>query len=177
MEEESKIPLKARLFKTEIIVAFAAILISVMTLFVYIYQARIMQEQQHASIWPYIEWDMTLSTSEGFYISIVNKGVGPAIIHSTSLELDGELMSDQLEYLTKLIDNLDSMSLFYTAIDNRVIGPGEEIRLFHVNNGVIGNKLLADKVFTRTKYEICFCSIYGDCWTSKGLSVVEDTCN
>jgi hypothetical protein len=52
--------------REKIIVAFAAILISVMTLFVYIYQARIMQEQQHASVWPYIEWDMTLSTSEGF---------------------------------------------------------------------------------------------------------------
>lgn len=55
----------------------------------------------------------------------------------------------------------------WRTIDYRVIAPGEEIRFFHVNNGVIGNKLLANKVFTRTKYEICFCSIYGDCWTRK----------
>lgn len=173
--EESNISKKPRFFKTDVIVAFAAVLISVMTLFVYIYQTRLMREQQHISVWPYLEWYMTKRTDEGFYLSVVNKGVGPAIIKSTSLSLDGKAITTR-EYLSKLVGKLDTLSIFYNEVNKRVIAPGEEIRLFQIYNPEI-SKSLPPNVFARTQYEICYCSIYGDCWTSKGLTVVEDECD
>ncbi|WP_276369345.1 hypothetical protein [Chryseolinea sp. H1M3-3] len=165
----------AGLAKTEFIVALAAIIVSILTLFVYIYQARIMQEQQHASVWPYIEWDMTISSKDGFYISVVNKGVGPAIIRSTTLKLDGVSVESPLTYLEKTIGKLDSVALFSAMIDKRVIAAGETLELFHVYSDI--RHLLPSDLYRRTSYEICYCSIYGDCWTSQGFNVVKSRCD
>src|SRR5687768_4852751 len=162
MKEEFK--KKRRRFNTELIVALSAIFVSVVTLFVYIYQASIMQEQQYASVWPYLEWDMTIHSQDGFYLSISNKGIGPAIIRSTSLRLDEKEMGSSTEYLGTLLGNLDSVSLFHQSIDNRVLAPGETVNAFHVYSDV---RTKLEKVYARTDYEICFCSVYGDCWVSK----------
>ncbi len=183
MEEESQPRTKnffkrkiiVSLAKTEVIVALAAIIVSILTLFVYIYQAGIMQEQQHASVWPYVEWDMTISSEDGFYISVINKGVGPAIIRSTTLKLDGESIESPLIYLEKIVGRLDSVALFSAMIDKRVIAAGETLELFHVYTD-IRHKLPSD-IYRRTSYEICYCSIYGDCWTSQGFNVVKSRCD
>lgn len=37
-------------------IGISAVLINIITVAVYVYQARIMQQQQHTSSWPYIEW-------------------------------------------------------------------------------------------------------------------------
>src|SRR5688572_27106200 len=83
---------RKRGLKSEMIVAIAAIAVSIMTLFVYIYQARIMMDQQHTSVWPYVEWESTninTETEQEYYIEVVNKGVGPALVKDTKLTLDG----------------------------------------------------------------------------------------
>ena len=161
-------------FKSEWIVAGAAIGVSILTMFVYIYQAKIMQEQQHTSVWPYLEWTATMSTTDGFYISVVNKGVGPAIVKKTRLMLDGKETNS-----TQLVHDLfgDSLWVFKSRIDERVFAPGEEIRLFHVKDGENKKLIIPEDPMARIKYEIIFVSIYGDCWTSKGLTVEEGGCD
>jgi hypothetical protein len=176
MEQESETSKRATRIKSEVIVSSAAILISIMTLVIYIYQAKIMRDQQHAAVWPYIEWDMTISHQDGFFISVINKGVGPAVIRSTSLRVDGTVVAGPDEYLEKLIGSVDSLSRSLVDIDNRVIAPGEELRLFHVYDGGLAAKLQTINVYSRTQFEICFCSIYEDCWISKGLSVDKSNC-
>lgn len=160
-------------FNTEFLVALSAILVSLITLFVYIFQARIMQEQKYASVWPYIEWDMTIS-SEGFQIAVTNKGIGPAIIKATEWKLDGEPITGSPDYVSRLLGSADSLSIFWGTIDNRVIAAGETIEVLHIYNDV-RSKL--SNVYKRTSLEIKYASIYGDCWTSKGLSVVEGNCD
>jgi hypothetical protein len=172
MEESQtkKSPAK-RSFSTEFMVAMGAIMISLATLAVYIYQAKIMQSQQHTSVWPYIEWTMTVSSVDGIYLSVVNKGVGPAIIKSTELYMDGKLVGSSKDMINKLTNGkMDSIGLFTQTIDKRVISPGEELRLFHMS----GKRLLNTEFgnfFERIKYKIRYESIYGDCWTSTGLEV------
>jgi hypothetical protein len=174
--EESPVSKEKRRINSELTVALSAIFVSIVTLFVYIYQANIMRKQQYASVWPHVIWDMTISSEEGFYISIYNKGVGPAFIRSTSLTYKGETMSDPLMYLTKIVGNIDSLNRWNVSVDNRVIGAGEEIRLVQLSGRDIINKLPAD-VYRDTEFQICFCSVYEDCWTSKkGFQVNEGEC-
>jgi hypothetical protein len=66
--EESPVPKEKRRINSELIVALSAIFVSIVTLFVYIYQANIMRKQQYASVWPHVIWDMMISSEEGFYI-------------------------------------------------------------------------------------------------------------
>lgn len=181
MEETSEEPKeKRRPFRSELIVALAAITISVATLFVYIYQARIMQEQQHVSVWPYLEWTFTMSSSEGFFISLENKGVGPAIIKSAKLTLDGE-QTEARAFVEKIVGTIDSLSLFTESVEGRVLAPGDKVQPFHVGVRDLREYRALQKkfdgVYVKLAYVVCYCSIYGDCWTSKGLEVVEDACD
>ena len=61
-------------FKSEKIVAFTAILISLCALVVSFYEVRIMRTQQKAMVWPYIIMGQQYS-SEGFSILASNKGL------------------------------------------------------------------------------------------------------
>jgi hypothetical protein len=162
--------------RSEWIIAFSAVLVSILTLFVYIYQARIMMEQQHASAWPYLEWTLTISPGTEFYLSVQNKGTGPAIVKNTQLMLDGKLIGHRELVRDVLGQKMDSLWLFFSQVDNRVLAPGDEIRLFQVknDNGVKVPKLSG--ISKRIQYTICYCSVYDDCWTSFGLEVVENNC-
>lgn len=169
------VPPKSKI-RSEWVVAFSAVLVSILTLFVYMYQARIMMEQQHASVWPYLEWTITNSPGTEFYLSVSNKGTGPAIVKHTDLKLDGQSIGHR-ELVRALVGNrLDSLWDFYSQVDYRVLAPGDEIRLFQVktNEGVRLPRLPG--VSKRIQYTICYCSVYKDCWTSYGLTVEEDKC-
>src|SRR5690606_17168272 len=76
--------------KTQVAVAFAAIFVSTATLFVYIYQARIMQTQQQVAVWPYVEW-LPSWGDHGLYLEVSNKGIGPALVKKVTIKLDGKV--------------------------------------------------------------------------------------
>lgn len=70
--------MKKSSLKPDLIIALMALVIGIGTMIVYVYQARIMSKQQHASVWPFLEVSITQGQL-GTYISVENKGVGPAI--------------------------------------------------------------------------------------------------
>ena len=169
---------KSSKVRSEWLIAITAITVSILSLAVYIYQTKIMQEQKQTSVWPYLEWIPTIASADGFYISVINKGVGPAIVKKTRLTLDGK-ETTSVQFIRDLIGEkkIDSLWAFYTRVDGRVLAPGEEIRLFHIKDGAARLMLPSpEELSTRVTYEITFASIYGDCWTSKGMTVVEGGC-
>lgn len=181
MDEVTDNPGKSkRKLSTEMIVALAAIVVSIMTLFVYIYQARIMQEQQHTSVWPHVEWATTYysEVSQEFYISVVNKGVGPALVNDTKLYLDDKAYSynEYSEFMKDLLGQgkRDSLWIVYSVADNRVLAPGDEVKIFHVKNWREARIPKVD--FNRIRYTLCYCSIYNDCWTTDGTVSKEGNC-
>lgn len=76
-------------FKADRIVAFAAIVISLCALIVSFYEVRIMRTQQKSSVWPYVQIDQYYN-AERFALNAVNKGVGPTMIKSVILKVDGK---------------------------------------------------------------------------------------
>lgn len=164
-------PRKGRRWGPEWLIALSAVLVSIATMGVSIYQARIMQGQQLASVWPYIEWTTTFSSNNGVYLSVINKGVGPARINETHLFLDGKEIGDVREMLRILTNGQsDSLSIFGSAVDYRVLAPGEEVRLFHMTGKGIDIQKMIES-FKRVHYTVCYCSIYDQCWTSQGLKI------
>jgi hypothetical protein len=168
-------PVKTK-FSTELIVALAAIFVGVATLFVYIYQARIMQHQQYASVWPYVEWVSYSSDTQGFFIHVENKGVGPAIIKSVKMTLDGKELSSNRELFKAMIGK-DDFDFDQSTIEGRVIAAREIIKPFFIADTVIANQF--NKAFEKKPFrlEICYCSIYDECWTSYGIEVIESKCD
>lgn len=175
-EDESSYKTHRPRIKYEMIVAVAAIVIGVATLVVYMYQARIMREQQQASVWPYVEWTLSLGSQTGFDITVVNKGVGPAIIKSTSLELDGKPMPDATALMNALLDHPDTISYNTSTIDGTVMAPGETIHFLQIAANSATRKL-DPSVYNRISFKITYSSIYNQCWINSGKKTVETNCN
>ena len=160
--------------KSESIVALAAIFVSIATLFVYLYQAHIMQKQQITSVWPYVQWGYT-NSPDGVYIQVENKGIGPAIVKNVTVKMNGESFNSFKEVFEALGDTT-SQDYIYSRIGGQVIAPGEKLQPFYIEDWKKGEEHLEKMQQRSFEYTICYCSVYGDCWTTYGRKVVEGEC-
>jgi hypothetical protein len=175
MEEEDKIE-KSKPKKRGIglWIGIMAIVINIITVSVYMYQAHIMQTQQHASAWPYIEW-LPSFNEETYYIEITNNGIGPAIIKHVAIELDGKSFPTIDSLFVELVGT-SYFPHYISTVQNRVMPPGKSIRIFQINNEKWAGTVYSEIRKHEFKMSICYESIYGDAWTSEGMEVVESTC-
>ncbi|MCB0518906.1 MAG: hypothetical protein KDD27_08210 [Saprospiraceae bacterium] len=141
----------------------AAIIVSFCALAVSIYQAIILRNQQYAAVWPYIEPTVRYS-NHSFELLIQNKGTGPAIIKKVNLTLDDQPVADYRKFMGDLLGNHAFQSLSITSVDNSVISANESVRMLAAE--LPDSLSISSSDFPqRTTVKICFCSIFGDCWT------------
>ena len=163
-----------RKISLEMTLALLAVLISTLTLFVYIRQANIMQDQQRTSVWPYVEvlpsWG-----PHGLYLVAENKGVGPALVKDVIMTLDGKRIGD-LDSVFLLAMDTTFTEYGYSTLNGRVLAAGEKIQVFQIDNPEVGDQVRAALMRKKFEYEVCYCSIYEDCWTSRGLEVIVSDC-
>ena len=171
------------------ILSILAVVASLIALGVSIYEARLlrqqsllMQEQQKAAVWPYLEMIGNYFYDEKAEVtySFKNKGVGPAKIESFKVSVNGNTFSDYNElsgFFKKLMPGAREMSVSYGALGG-VIAADEEIEVFHL---IVGKDRSAYEVVRQLdfKYEICYCSIYGECWflDSNADGPVDSNCD
>jgi len=175
MEEEDKIK-KSKPKRRDIglWIGIVAVVINIITVSVYMFQAHIMQTQQHASAWPYLEW-LPSFNEETYYIEITNNGIGPAIIKNVAIELDGKKFSTIDSLFVELVGT-SYFPHYSSTVQNRVMPPGKSIRLFQINNEKWVGTVYSEIRKHEFKMSICYESIYGDSWTSLGMEVVESEC-
>ncbi len=161
------------------IMALSALLISAIALIVSMYEAGIMKEQQEimisqqkASVWPYVDGNISYQFGDRFQMtySLVNKGVGPAIIkngklmiNDSSLELyDGDIKKALAPFFP--VDSNIRLSL--SLMDNKVLSPEEEYQILLLETELPESDSamsLIQRIDIR--YDACFCSIYNECWS------------
>ncbi len=161
-------------WKPDFVVATLAVIIGLTTMFVYIYQARIMSKQLHASVWPYIEVISSQGPS-GISIDITNKGVGPAIIKKYRIIIDGkEFKEDRIDsLLIKLVGRKLNRNL--TTIESRVLSAGDKINFILITD--LRDMVSLDSAMRKHPFslEVCYSSIYDDCWQVKNGK--NESCN
>ena len=170
IEDKKDIRQKRRL-DTGVIIGLIAILINLITVSVYIYQARIMREQLHASSWPYLEWLMVFNEETGLKLELTNNGVGPALIKDVSMKLNGKKIKSDSLFIELLGTN--SFPHLTSRIDNRVLSSQNSIRLFQVVNSEWAQKIYLKLNSSNFEFYVCYESIYGDRWTTTGTNVTE----
>lgn len=154
-------------WNAELIVAVMAVVIGVCTMFVYIYQARIMSKQMHASVWPLVQTTLRIHPNE-IVLSINNKGVGPALVKDAAILVDGVRYSDSqnnMDSMTFVLTGKKNLLSGYTNLRERVIAANEEVRYIEVSD--TASIALFKKALEKhsLNIEISYCSVYGDCWT------------
>lgn len=164
---------KKKKLNVALLIAILALAINIITASIYIYQASIMREEQHAAVWPHIEWGMSYIQDEGFSIRVKNNGVGPALISEANMKFNGQevpgldsLLRLAIDTATRKIPHLSGV------VENRVLSAGESIKLIKVEAGFWA-ELLYYNLTSKNEFEysIYYESIYGQKWVSKGFEV------
>ena len=157
-----------------------AIAISALALAIGAYQTRLMQAQARASVWPYVKIGFGYAEngeSPGFNIHIQNNGVGPAIVKSVQVWLDDKPLHSWLDAYPILLGHGAGHPKL-EALSGIVIPPSTN-RETDVHAIRISEPDQAAKFFDavdRFKIDICYCSVYDECWTAHWLaSKVEIT--
>lgn len=168
-------PPKKQLIKPEMLIAAFAILISMSTLFVYIYQSNLMKQQQKMSVWPYVNYGPSWG-QDYFIVNLINKGIGPAIIENVTITFDGKEI-EGIEGIIELVpDSIMGPYSFSSLPSGLVIMAGESLTLLNVNEPRMVAYLMDNILNDKFHMEVCYSSVYGDSWVSYGLKVEESNC-
>ena len=153
----------------EILLAAVAFFVSAATLGVYLYQARMMRAQQHASVWPYLE--AYFSKVDDYRIAVRNKGVGPAIVRKVEMSLDGKPLPDNAALVAAVLGKEADLAYQNASLEGRVLAPGEEVVLFRIPDLKAALAFQAQQHKHQFGLKITYASVYGDCWVSDGAKV------
>ncbi len=157
-------------------VAILAVFINIITVSVYIYQTNIMQSQQHAAVWPHIEWRGVYNQEAGYKLYVRNNGIGPALIKSATFYVDEKVVNHPDSLIVQLLGT-DRFPHITNYVENRVIPAGETITMISVKRSEQAELLYIHQMQHNFEYKICYESIYKDAWISTGTSVEEGTCD
>ncbi len=155
-------------------IGLIAIIINVITVSVYMYQANIMQKQQHASAWPYLEWLLIYNQDDGLKLEVKNNGVGPAIVKNAIAKINGEPIL--LDSLFSRVIGTNNFPRLTSVIQNRVLPANASIRPFQIKNIEWAEKIYYELVAQKFEFKICYESIYGEQWVSSGTTVEKKAC-
>jgi hypothetical protein len=167
-------------FRLDFFIAIAALLVSALTAGALVYQTRVIADQYAATIWPYLSVNGTLSPDGGTLI-LENDGLGPALVQSAQLIVDGKNVSGWGDFFQALLEDADTRAYFAQkradllsgkpfsgSISTASIGPGATIRpgdamtLLKIN--LPGAPIATMKRHTYG-LKLCYCSLNKSCWT------------
>ncbi|NAS13296.1 hypothetical protein [Poritiphilus flavus] len=168
-----KIKINKGFWNSDKIFGLTAMLISLVTLIIFVRQTNIMDDQSRRSVMPYLMIELSESGSEQLLkLDLVNHGVGPAIIEKVQINHKGEeYPMDFYTFLMAKAPGMDTLEFVnYSTIYKGVAIPaGGRINAFSVGSNeadylaslkILGD-LQADPSFG---FDIRYKSIYEDFW-------------
>jgi hypothetical protein len=155
----------------QMIVSLSAVLLSVCGLFISMYEASLIREQQRASVWPNVEVGPSLG-SDTLKIFVDNTGIGPARIKSASVIYKGEVKKNWPDLIRSFEFDEQDVSDYQSLINGRVLPPSSDEKelVFRVaSTSQDMDQNLAYKLSNairnkRLNVKLCYCSVYDECW-------------
>jgi hypothetical protein len=149
----------------------AAVLISLLALVISFYQTRIAERQAHASVWPYVSINYDISDEgekRGFTWTVENNGLGPALIQSVVISVDGKPRKTWAEVCVAIGITSKNFAATSSLISGRVLPPDTNrdttIPAFHAIAAPEAKLFLDAR--PRLGMDICYCSVYAECWVA-----------
>lgn len=162
------------------LVGLTALLISVGTLVVFIYQTNLMREQQHMSVLPYLEFGNGATGTLNYEFMLMNNGIGPAFIRSVEVTAaDGTTYSDIVYYVEDQFE-ADSVDYYHANLwEGRLIKAGDKVIVIGLITPQLAEDYGLEPPMNSTEgsielyqflnneevhIEVTYESIYGDRW-------------
>ena len=167
-------------FRLDFFIAIAALLISALTAGALVYQTRVIADQYAATIWPYLSGDSTAGPT-GLSMRIINDGLGPALLKSAQLVVDGKTVSGWDDYLHIITQDPPTRTFFEQlqneaqegkpitgSVSTASLGPGTTIRpgdVFTLLNIDLPGAPVVTMNHHTIRLRLCYCSLNNNCWT------------
>jgi len=148
------------------LVGFLALLVAGYTAYVQRYTAEIQNRQVQAQVWPYV---ISGNDDLNFALTVSNQGVGPAIVRSVQVRMDGKSQSDWNHIVANM--GLPPHSFFQSTINRYVLSPGERLQIIRFSDKALWQRF-ESAALNRMSIEICFCSTLGECWMSRNKNLI-----
>lgn len=172
-------PAKNRRLNFETVGSIAAMVIGASALFVAWDQSQVMRAQQHASVWPLLDYDFEIGPDADRLVvrlTVKNAGVGPALIESADLLVDGKPAARWSEIETTLFNGEIGKPgvVGGSDIEESVLAPGDSIRV--LQGGWPGDDEQVSEAFralansyvsgggAQVAISLCYCSVFDHCW-------------
>ncbi|MGB3746655.1 MAG: hypothetical protein WA961_00525 [Rhodanobacter sp.] len=143
-----------------------ASLVGLLALVVAGYTAYIQRQQVRAQVWPYL---ISGNNDLAQALTVSNKGVGPALVRSVQVTVDGKPQIDWDHVLVAL--GMQPHDYIMSTINHGVLSPGEDMQAIRFPDKRLW-KQFHDATSGRVAIDICFCSTLGDCWVSINEKVI-----
>lgn len=170
-------PGQARARNWDALAAVIASLVGALALLVSGYTAYLQRSQVRAQVWPYL---MLASYDTENSVKLLNKGVGPAIVRSVRVRVDGKPMRTWREVTDAL--GLGHVPLRTSTIGGNVISGGEVVPMLVLGDADTYHRFRAASR-GHTAVDICYCSTLDECWayaaddpTAQAIQKPVDSC-
>jgi hypothetical protein len=148
--------------------------IAALALAISVYNVVLQRQQIRAQVWPYLEW--SYDNTEGFAFRLQNTGVGPAIIKSVQVTVDGVAIPSWRAAMKTVAEKTKLPGRYTnTDISGRVLGAGVLVQPMNFTPehraddaerqaqvDTISGALSAWGEHVRA--QICYCSTLDECW-------------
>jgi hypothetical protein len=144
----------------ETFIAVAALVVSVSAVAVGLYEAHLQRAHDRAEVWPHVEIS-TFVTPTGVSLSVDNTGLGPAIIKSVVVTVDGKARRSWDDVLRALGDSAPGPVGTTTVVDHALRG-GERTTLVGLDRKTLPPHFL--EWVGRIAVTVCYSSVFNDSW-------------
>ncbi len=146
--------------------AVIAAFVGLLALCVSGYTAYLQRQQVRAQVWPYLETGIS-SSRRG--VSLSNKGVGPALIRSAQVLVDGNPQRNWPAVFRALGLNFEH-HIPCSTINGVVISANDRIDQLVFPSAEDFNAYA--KQAARVELNVCYCSTLGECWTYRDTAML-----
>lgn len=149
------------------VLSVAAVFTGVIALYAALTESEAVRRQTAASVWPYVQLaisDHVTTDRAGFDLSMTNAGVGPAHVRAMRVTIGGAPQRSWQEVVNAVSDDRSPFAQDFVV--NRVISPGETVRVFSVESPEAVRALQAAVADPANAVEFCYCSIFDECWVA-----------
>jgi hypothetical protein len=144
----------------ETFVALTALVVSISAVAVGIYEASLQRKHDVAEVWPHVELSVYTSPT-GAALYLENNGIGPAIIKSVVVTVDGRPRRNWDEVAHELLGANSALTQTSTVTE-RAVRPGDKVTMVG-----IGKESLTPgfwKYIGRLAVHVCYASVFEDHW-------------
>ena len=151
---------------TDRVVAASAIVAALAAVVVAAYEARINREYQRISVWPRIQQSDSFVTDQPYTRNVTNVGMGPAIVRSVEIRVDGNICRTWPKVIEALVKRRIPNTIISWLHNGAVLVPNKDIEVLKIPPGDDARAFWEASQGDRLSVRICYSSLYGESWMS-----------